>query len=95
MRSFEQYDQICKYFSEGKQKDNDTNYEAQKRLQAQDLSVGEHLTGKYTLWLTFRMIDENALHGTVMRIENTLEGVYLIMDTQLNIKDGAFRSIDY
>ena len=32
MRSFEQYDEICKYFAEGKQKDNNTN-EVQKHLQ--------------------------------------------------------------
>ena len=25
MRSFEQYDKICKYFTEGKQKDNNAN----------------------------------------------------------------------
>ena len=25
MRSFEQYDEICKYFAEGKQRDNDAN----------------------------------------------------------------------
>ena len=25
MRSFEQYDEICKYFAEGKQKDNNAN----------------------------------------------------------------------
>ena len=39
MRSFEQYDEICKYFAEGKQKDNDAN-EVQKQLQLHDLSVG-------------------------------------------------------
>ena len=32
MRSFEQYDEICKYFAEGSQKDNNTN-EVQKHLQ--------------------------------------------------------------
>ena len=32
MRSFEQYDEICKYFTEGKQKDNDAN-EVKKQLQ--------------------------------------------------------------
>ena len=32
MRSFEQYDEICKYFAEGKQRDNDAN-EIQKHLQ--------------------------------------------------------------
>ena len=68
---------------------------------------GEYLVNKYTLWLDFRMIDENKLHGTGRRIENTLEGItlqiekkeesagalnayiYLIMDAQLNIQNGA------
>ena len=40
MRSFEQYDEICNYSTEGKQKDNNAN-EVQKQLQLHDLSVGE------------------------------------------------------
>ena len=39
MRSFEQYDELCKYFTEGKQRDNDAN-EIQKHLQLYDLSLG-------------------------------------------------------
>ena len=62
MRSFEQYDEICKYFAERKQRDNDAN-EIQKHLQLYDLSLGEYLVKKYALWLDFRMIDENELHG--------------------------------
>ena len=109
MRSFEQYDEICKYFTEGKQKDNNA-YEIQKHLQLYDLSVGEYLVNKYALWLDFRTIDENFLHGTGRRIENALEGIvvqiekkaesagalnayiYLIMDAQLNIQNGAYVS---
>ena len=52
MRSFEQYDEICKYFTEGKQRDNDAN-EIQKYLQLFDLSLGEYLVNKYALWLDF------------------------------------------
>ena len=73
---FEQYDEICKYFAEGKQKDNNAN-EVQKQLQLHDLSVGEYLTDKYALWLDFRTIDENTLHGMGRRIENALEGITL------------------
>ena len=76
MRSFEQYDKICKYFAEGKQKDNNAN-EVQKQLQLHDLGVGEYLTDKYALWLHFRMIDENSLHGTGRKIENASEGITL------------------
>ena len=63
MRSFEQYDEIHKYFAEGVQRDNNAN-EIQVQLQLHDLSVGEYLVNKYALWLDFRMIDENVLHGT-------------------------------
>ena len=94
------------------QRDNNAN-EVQKQLQLYDLSVGEYLTDKYALWLDFRMIDENALHGTGRRIENASEGItlqiekkaesagslnayiYLIMDAQLNIQNGAYVSALY
>ena len=109
MRSFEQYEEICKYFTEGKQRDNDAN-EIQKHLQLYDLSLGEYLAKKFALWLDFRTIDENELHGTGGRIENASEGItlqiekkaesagalnayiYLIMDAQLNIQNGAYVS---
>ena len=112
MRSFEQYDEICKYFAEGKQKDNDAN-EIQKHLQLYDLSLGKYLVNRYALWLDFRMIDENELQGTGRRIENSSEGItlqiekkeesagalnayiYLIMDAQLNIQNGADVSVVY
>ena len=76
MRSFEQYDKICKYFAEGKQRDNDAN-EIQKHLQLYDLSLREYLVNKYALWLDFRMTDKNELHGTGRRIENVSEGITL------------------
>ena len=112
MRSFEQYDKIRKYFAEGKQRDNDAN-EMQKHLQLDNLSLGEYLVNKYALWLDFRMIDENELHGMGRRIENASEGItlqiekkaesagslnayiYLIMDAQLNIQNGAYVSAVY
>ena len=112
MRSFEQYDKICKYFAEGKQRDNDAN-EIQKHLQLYNLSLGEYLVNKYGLWLDFRRIDENELHETGRRIENASEGItlqiekkeesagalnaciYLIMDAQLNIQNGAYVSAVY
>ena len=112
MRSFEQYDEICKYFAEEKQRDYDAN-EIQKPLQLYDLSLGEYLVNKYALWLDFRTIDENDLHGTGRRIENASEGItlqiekkaesagalnayiYLIMNAQLNIQNGAYVSAVY
>ena len=111
MRSFEQYDEICKYFAEGKQRDNDVN-EIQKHLQCYNLSLGEYLVNKYALWLDFSMTDENKLHGTSRHIENASEGITLqiekksesagalnayiyLMDAQLNIQNGAYVSAVY
>ena len=55
---------------------NDAN-EIQKHLQLYDLSLGEYLVDKCALWLDFRTIDENKLHGTGRRIENASEGITL------------------
>ena len=106
MRSFEQYDEICKYFAEGKQRDNDAN-EIQKAFPTLRSKFRGIFSYKYALWLDFRMIDANELHGTGRRIENASEGItlqiekkaesagalnayiYLIMDAQLNIQNGA------
>ena len=108
MRSFEQYDETHKYFAEGK-----LGNEVQKHLQLYDLSLGEYLTDKYALWLDFRTIDENELHGTSRQIGHTSGGItikiekkaetagalnayiYLIMDAQLNIQNGAYLSAIY
>ena len=108
MRSFEQYDEICKYFAKGRLAN-----EVPAQLQLYDLSVGEYLVNMYALWLDLRMIDENELHGTGRKIENASEGItlqiekkaetagalnayiYLIMDAQLNIQSGAYVSAIY
>ena len=42
MRLFEQYDETCKYFAEGRLAN-----EVQAQLQLYDLSVGEYLVNKY------------------------------------------------
>ena len=108
MRSFEQYDEACKYFAEGRLAN-----EVQAQLQLYDISLGEYLVNKYALWLDFRMIDENELHRTGRGIENASEGItlqiekkaesaevlnayiYLFMDAQLNIQNGAYVSAAY
>ena len=108
MRSFEQHDEICKYFTEGRLAN-----EVQAQLQLYDVSLGEYLVDKFALWLDFRTMDENELHGMGRRIENTSEGItlqienkeesagalnayiYLIMDAQLNIQNGAYVSAIY
>ena len=70
MRSFEQYDEAHKYFAEGRLAN-----EVQAQLQLYDLSVREYLVNKYALWLDFRMIDENKLHGTGWQIGNMSGGI--------------------
>ena len=70
MRSFEQYDEACKYFAEGRLAN-----EVQAQLQLYDVSLGEYLDNKYALWLDFRIIDENELHGTGRQIGNTSGGI--------------------
>ena len=112
MRSFEQYDEACEYFAEGVQRDSNAN-EVQTQLQLYDVSLSEYLVNKNALWLDFRRIDENELHGTGRRIENTSEGItlqiekkaettkalnaciYLIMNAQLSIQNGAYVSVVY
>ena len=97
MRSFEQYDKICKYFTEGQQRDNDAN-EIQKHLQLYDLSLGEYLVNKYGLWLDFRTIDENE-HLQIEKKEESAGPlnayIYLIMDAQLNIQNSTYISVVY
>ena len=66
MRSLEQYDETHQYFTEGRLAN-----EVQTQLQLYDLSVGEYLVNKYALWLDFRTIDENELHGMGRQIGNT------------------------
>ena len=70
--SFQQYDEACKYFAEGRLAN-----EVQAQLQLYDVSLGEYLVNKYALWLDFRMIYENELHETGRRIENASEGITL------------------
>ena len=107
MRSFEKYDEARKYFTKGRLANV-----VQAQLQLYDLSVGEYLVNKYALWLDFRTIDENELHGMGRQIGNTSGGItkqikkaetagalsayiYLIMDAQLNIQNGAYVSAAY
>ena len=102
IRSFEQYDEAHKYFTEGRLAN-----EVQAQLHLHDISVGEYLVDKYALWLDFRTIDENELHGIgqadreyiggiTIQVEKKAESagvlkayIYLIMDAQLNIQNGA------
>ena len=69
-----QYDEIIKHFSEGHLKGAGW---VQKDLQLHNINIALYYTDKYALWLDFRTIDDNTLHGSGRRLENTSEGTQL------------------
>ena len=56
-----QYDEIIKHFSEGQLKKAGA---IQKDLQLHNVNIASYYTDKYALWLDFRTIDDNRLHGS-------------------------------
>ena len=56
-----QYDKIIKHFSEGHLKGSGW---VQKDLQLHNINIASYCTDKFALWLDFRTIDDNALHGS-------------------------------
>ena len=69
-----QYHEIVKHFAEGQLKEAGA---IQKDLQLHNINIASYYTDKYALWLDFRTIDDNRLHGSGRRLENTLEGIRL------------------
>ena len=65
---------IMKYFSEGRLKDAGA---IQKILKLHNVNITSYYTDKYALWLDFRIIHDNRLHGLGRRLENTSEGICL------------------
>ena len=49
----------------------------QKDLQLHNVDIASYYTDKYALWLDFRTIDDNRLHGSGRQLENTSEGITL------------------
>ena len=70
-----QYDGILKHFAEGRLKA--IAGAIQKDLQLHNVNIASYYTDKYALWLDFRTIDDNRLHGLGRRLENTSEGIRL------------------
>ena len=77
-----QYDEMVKHFAEGQLKEAGP---IQKDLQLHNVNIASYYTDKYALWLDFRTIDDNRLHGSGRRLENTSEGIRL----QINKESGA------
>ena len=69
-----QYDEIVKQFAEGRLKEAGA---IQKDLQLHNVNIASYYTDKYALWLDFRTMDDNRLHGSGRRLENTSEGIRL------------------
>ena len=69
-----QYDEIVTHFGEGRLKEAGA---IQKDLQLLHVNIASYYTDKYALWLDFRTIDDNKLHGSGRRLENTSEGIRL------------------
>ena len=69
-----QYDEIVKHFAEGRLKEAGA---IQKDLQWHSINIASFYTDKYALWLDFRTIDDNRLHGSGRRLENVSEGIRL------------------
>ena len=55
-----QCDEIMKHFGEGRLKEAGA---IQKDLQLHNVNIASYYTDKYALWLDFRTIDNNRLHG--------------------------------
>ena len=56
-----QYDEIIEHFGKGRLKNAGA---IQKDLQLHDINITSYYTDKYALWLDFRTIDDNTLHGS-------------------------------
>ena len=69
-----QYDEIIKHIAEGRLKDTGA---IQKDRQLHNVNIASYYTDKYALWLDFRTIDDNRLHSSGRRLENTSEGIRL------------------
>ena len=104
------WDEAKKMIAPGAKRHPDVGMKA-KDLALADISLGEHLTTKYCLWLDLRTSDYDRLHGSIrgiaggavtILITKTAKAagalnifVYVIMDAQLNIEDGRYASTIY
>ena len=109
MRLFEQYDEARKYFTEGVQRDSDVQKQLELYdVSLGEYLVNKYalwldsrtIDGNF-LHGTGRRI-ENASEGITLQIEKKAESagalnayIYLIVDAQLNIQNGAYVSAVY
>ena len=83
-----QYNEIVKHFAEGRLKEAGA---IQKDLQLHSVNIALFYTDKYALWLDFRTIDDNRLHGSGRQLENTSEGIRLQITKEAGADSKLFR----
>ena len=88
MEYHHQYDEIVKHFAEGWLKEAGA---IQKDFQLHNANIASYYTDKYALWLDFRTIDNNRLHSSGRRLENTSEGIRL----QITKESGSASKLSY
>ena len=71
-----QCNEILKHFAEGRLKEAGA---IQKDLQLHNVNIASYYTNKYVFWLDFQTIDDNRLHGSSRYLENTSEGIRLLI----------------
>ena len=69
-----QYNEIMKHFGKGRLKEAGA---IRKDPQLHNVNMASYYTEKYALWLDFRTIDDNRLHGSGRQLGNTSEGICL------------------
>ena len=76
MRAYQQWDEAKKLFAASPNSKRNPNVAmVAKDLALADVSLGQFLTTKYSLWLDMRTTDDDQLHGSGRKIENASEGV--------------------
>ena len=85
-------DEAKKYFAPGSKRHPEIGMAAED-LALADVSLGEFLTSKSSLWLDLRTSDDDRLHGSGRRIENANEGI-AIQITKKAEAAGALNIVD-
>ena len=81
VRVYQMWDEAKKFFAAGSKRHPEVA-EVAKDLTLADVSQGEFLTRKFTLWLDLRTADDDRLHGSGRRVENVSEGVTIQITKQ-------------
>ncbi len=86
MPAYQQWGEAKKFFatSPGSKRHSEVGMVA-KDLALADVSLGEFLTMKYSLWLDLRMTDDDQLHGSGRRIGNASEGITIQITKQAEV----------